>query len=566
MKRLFTTIIIIPLFFIASLKACGPLEERKQVSSLNLLEKKGKKYLIWTYNDRYKPLGISQDQEIQEQKNASASEDFELLHTFSSSNNKSSYDEQNARENSLKFMIYHPSTSEDPEKELRRLKEKNLIVFFEEDGISQPKLMNFEPLADTFKRTMLRAPEENWWFEAIECSPALELQKELSQISLIPIIAVLDSGIDYNHSHLADYIWENPIPGSFGCKNDQFGCDTAESELRGSPLPYGLKAQGQNCYDLKKQGEQMSCNHGTHLAGIIAAIAKDGFSAALPPYKILNLRVVSDSNGTIKVEDSAILRALSYLDRIKSKGFPLKVVNLSFGKNQRSMSLSFMISHLSNKYSDLLFVAAAGNEDEQRPFYPAAEDQVLAVTAINKEKQKASYANYGTWVDLSAPGGDQSSSGGRGIYSSIPGNRFAFSKGTSMAAPFVSAVAAIVAAREPSWSANDIKQFLKNESQQSIYNDEKNHSFQPIIFPENKKKLLLGDGLLSVSFLFSKKNKPKNKILSEQKNSTERIENQCASLLQHHELKQVPEGFILYFFLIPLILAISYVVSHIHRF
>jgi subtilisin family serine protease len=91
-----------------------------------------------------------------------------------------------------------------------------------------------------------------------------------------------------------------------------------------------------------------------------------------------------------------------------------------------------------------IVVAAAGNDNVPTEFSPASfDDEVIAVAATNNVDAKASYSNYGTYVDIAAPGGEGDFTSATRILSSYKGNSYAIAAGTSMAAPFVSAAVAL---------------------------------------------------------------------------------------------------------------------------
>ena len=165
--------------------------------------------------------------------------------------------------------------------------------------------------------------------------------------------------------------------------------------------------------------------HGTHVAGIVDLVA--------PSAKIMPLRVL-DTEGYGDV--FTISQAVSYARRNGAD-----VVNLSLGSRSRSKLLQ---QEIKNATADgVLVAAAAGNSNNSVPHYPAAKnglassaDGLVAVTSVNMYSRKSDFANYGSWVDIAAPGND--------IGSTFPVNSYAYWSGTSMATPFVSGQAALI--------------------------------------------------------------------------------------------------------------------------
>jgi thermitase len=170
--------------------------------------------------------------------------------------------------------------------------------------------------------------------------------------------------------------------------------------------------------------------HGTHVAGIVDRVAPE---AKIMPLRVLNAR----GSGNV----FTIAKAISFAWRNEAD-----VINLSLGASSHSKLLEEMIKTAISK--NVVVVAAAGNSNTNRPHYPAAGDEILtvastdgliAVTSVtykNGYDKKSWFANYGTWVDIAAPGED--------IRSAFPVDKYANWSGTSMATPFVSGQAALI--------------------------------------------------------------------------------------------------------------------------
>lgn len=170
--------------------------------------------------------------------------------------------------------------------------------------------------------------------------------------------------------------------------------------------------------------------HGTHVAGIIAARTgnREGIAAGCPSCKLLVAKVFDGKNtGTVARFAEGIRWSVDH---------GAEVINLSFVHPASSTVEESAIDYAREKGA--VVVAAAGNGDTSDPAFPAASPGVLAVAATNRYDRRASFSNYGNWVDVAAPG--------VGILSTIP-RRYASWSGTSMAAPHVSALAALLASR-----------------------------------------------------------------------------------------------------------------------
>jgi thermitase len=208
-------------------------------------------------------------------------------------------------------------------------------------------------------------------------------------------IAIIDTGIQLNHPELAIKLWPgyNFVEGNLN-PNDGNG-------------------------------------HGTHVAGIAGALTENslGIAGIAPSASIIPVRALDNSgNGTL----SNIANAITY-----STNAGAKVINLSLGSSQGSITLENAINHAWNQ--GVVIVAAAGNEASNTLTYPAAYQNVIAVASTDINDQKSDFSNYGTWVEVSAPGST--------ILSTYTGSYYAYLSGTSMACPHVAGLAALLAAQ-----------------------------------------------------------------------------------------------------------------------
>ncbi|MGW9015951.1 S8 family peptidase [Priestia megaterium] len=208
-------------------------------------------------------------------------------------------------------------------------------------------------------------------------------------------IAIIDTGVQLNHPELAIKLWPgyNFVEGNLN-PNDGNG-------------------------------------HGTHVAGIAGALTENslGIAGIAPSASIIPVRALDNSgNGTL----SNIANAITY-----STNAGAKVINLSLGSSQGSITLENAINYAWNQ--GVVIVAAAGNEASNTLTYPAAYQNVIAVASTDINDQKSDFSNYGTWVEVSAPGST--------ILSTYTGSYYAYLSGTSMACPHVAGLAALLAAQ-----------------------------------------------------------------------------------------------------------------------
>lgn len=247
------------------------------------------------------------------------------------------------------------------------------------------------------------------------------------------VVAVIDTGVDYNNADLKENIWTN------------------EAELNGKP---GVDDDKNGFVDdihgynfVKKNGDPMDDHgHGTHCSGTIGARGNDGKGIVGVAWnvKIMGIKFLS-AEGSGTLEDA--LKAIDYATLMGAK-----VMSNSWGGGGFSQTLKEAIER-SHK-AGALFVAAAGNEtnnNDSYPTYPATYDvpNVLAVAAVDNRGRLASFSNYGRKsVHVGAPGVR--------IFSSTTSGYESWS-GTSMATPHVSGVAALLAANEPNLSNVEMK-------------------------------------------------------------------------------------------------------------
>lgn len=171
--------------------------------------------------------------------------------------------------------------------------------------------------------------------------------------------------------------------------------------------------------------------HGTHVAGIAAAVTNNGIGIAgmAPLASILPVRVL-DNSGSGDLANVA--RGIVYAAQQGAQ-----VINLSLGAPVSSSTLESAIQYAWSRGA--VIVAAAGNEGTSRLNYPAAYANVIAVASTNERDQKSGFSNYGQWVEVAAPG--------ENILSTYPGGYYAYLSGTSMAAPHVAGLAGLLAAQ-----------------------------------------------------------------------------------------------------------------------
>lgn len=223
-------------------------------------------------------------------------------------------------------------------------------------------------------------------------------------------VAILDTGVDINHADLTFFGGYNTIDSS-----DYSG----------------------------------TANHGTHVSGIIGALANNaGIVGMAPQVQLYSVKVLKDDgSGSL----SALIAGLDW-----AITNDMDIVNMSLGTSSDTLALR---SAIDRAYAaGILLIAAAGNSgtadgsgDTVR--YPAKYEKVVAVGAVNNSNVRASFSATGPDLELSAPGVS--------IYSTVPGSRYGSASGTSMAAPHVTGAAALIWAQNPKMNHDQVRAALR---------------------------------------------------------------------------------------------------------
>jgi hypothetical protein len=404
---------------------------------------------------------------------------------------------------------FHEGHKGDIQAELRAWKSRGEIWYAEPNFISQLSQDNkFQTLSTDYQKI------NHWWQTAINLSTAYQSIGDRNQGDANvptdqeivegdqPIIAVLDSGVDYSHPALSGRIWTNPDVNSAKCEDDTHGCNTTVFKRgklgNGKVYPFDTDGPGQSC-----AGRDPNCSHGTHVAGIIAAEydpeeieAGTTPAGVCPVCKIMILKIVSKIGKSSGILDSSILAAFKYVTLFKRKNSPtVRVINASFGKFSRSRSVGLLVRLMKSKNQTLL-VAASGNEDTLTMEYPAAFSDSIAVAAVDRSLRKGNFSNFGRWVDIAAPG--------TGIVSTIPGGLADAKSGTSMASPVVAGVAGLILAVHPRISFDELRNAVLLSADPSFYGANfeggyNYHHYYPKVKHEKIRQPLLGTGLLDAN-------------------------------------------------------------------
>jgi len=333
----------------------------------------------------------------------------------------------------------------------------NLATFYEIELGDQVDVLNAVQRLSQIGEIEYAQPNYLYQINKIPNDPDWTKQTHLPQISApeawdvttgdsTVIIGILDTGIDYSHEDLAANIWVNEAEVLDGVDNDGNGYI---DDIRGWDfVSNGMGAAIGEDADTPDNDPMDKEGHGTHLSGIVAAVANNNIGGAGLAWncRLMPLRVGYKNNqGSGYIDSGAVLEAIQYA---VNQG--ASILNASFGGPVDNYALKDVMRYAFD--NGVVVVKAAGNENSEIGYVPDKEDFILSVSAVDGNDIKSGYSNYGNWVKVAAPGGNHRP----GIYSTLPNNRYGYLSGTSFAAPVVAGVAALVKSRHPEWSAAEV--------------------------------------------------------------------------------------------------------------
>ncbi|HGJ65900.1 TPA: T9SS type A sorting domain-containing protein [bacterium] len=302
----------------------------------------------------------------------------------------------------------------------------------------QPNYL-YKPCADKIELNDYFYPEQ-WALTKIKATKAWEIEKGSKDV----VIAVVDTGVDYKHEDLEPRIWIN---------NKEIPDNNIDDDGNG----YVDDIRGWDFYDspdIPSDGDHIDRDndpmdergHGTVVAGIIGAMPNNviGIAGVVWDCRIMPLRA-----GNRYFEDDDLCASIVY-----AVDNGADIINMSWGSDQ----FSYVIRDATRYAYDrgCVLIAAAGNDNQQKVIYPAIFEHVISVGATDNQDKKASFSNYGAGIDIVAPG-DR-------VFGTVPNNHYSSWSGTSMSAPVVAGVTALMLSKRPSLNNRDIMQILKASS------------------------------------------------------------------------------------------------------
>ncbi|QRG69615.1 S8 family peptidase [Brevibacillus choshinensis] len=259
-----------------------------------------------------------------------------------------------------------------------------------------------------------RKPNDPYYTEYQWNLPLIGMEQswDVSEGSSDVIVAVVDTGVDMNH-----------------------------------PEFKGKLVEGYNVLDDSNKPQDDN-GHGTHVSGIIAAKTnnKNGIAGMTWKSKLMPVKAIgADGSGSAVDIAQGIYWATDN---------GADVINLSVGNYTSSAALKEACKYAYD--NNVVLVAASGNDASDQPSFPAAYDEVLSVAAVDHNKERADFSNFGDYVDVAAPGVD--------IPSTYISSDYASLSGTSMACPHVAALAALVRSVHPDMKSHDVMEIIRKSA------------------------------------------------------------------------------------------------------
>ncbi|PLW92495.1 MAG: hypothetical protein C0592_10605 [Marinilabiliales bacterium] len=249
-------------------------------------------------------------------------------------------------------------------------------------------------------------------------------------------VAVVDNAMQMAHPDLSGAWWTNPgeIAGNGidddgnGYIDDVNGYDVADDDNNPNP-------------------PSTSFDHGTHVSGIVGASTNNSTGVASIGYgvSVIPVKSTADAASPTSVTNG-------YDGIIYAANTGADVINLSWGGYSYSTTAQNIINYAYGQ--GCIIVAAAGNDDITTSHYPSSYNNVISVASTTTDDSKSSFSNYGSDIDVSAPGSF--------IYSTLPNNTYGYMSGTSMASPMVAGLCGLMLSLNPGLTQTDVQTCLEN--------------------------------------------------------------------------------------------------------
>ncbi len=287
---------------------------------------------------------------------------------------------------------------------------------------------------------------KQWAHQITQAQQGWDIQRGNSNI----VIAVLDTGVDYNHEDLSGNIWNNIDEISNnnidddnnGFIDDRIGWDFVNLEEFG----YASQCTDADC-EVEDNNPMDFHGHGTHVSGIVGGYSNNnvGIVGVCHYCNIMAIRAGWDVNGGGALLYEDIAQGIIYATNNGAD-----IISMSFGGGESQAQKDA----LDYAYSQgVVLIAAAGNGGDNWKSYPAGFENVISVSATDSNDNPAYFTQYGSWVDLASPGVN--------ILSTLPNNQYTSWSGTSMATPYVAGLAGLILSKNPSLTNEQVRTVLR---------------------------------------------------------------------------------------------------------
>lgn len=252
------------------------------------------------------------------------------------------------------------------------------------------------------------------------------------------VVAVIDSGVDFNHPDLKNKLYR---------------------DAQGKVIGYNYVNNGTEAIDTR--------GHGTGVAGVIAAETNNaiGMAGVCPQCKIMPLKTSRDDGNSTS---SSVIQAIDFAIE---KG--AKVINMSLGSAYSGSSDPYSYSTSKAYNAGVTVIASAGNSDNTNLEYPASSGHVISVAAVNNDDTKSSFSSYNDRVDVSAqgvnvtctvpPGSNINTFWGDGNFSTS-NDGYGNCDGTSISAPIVAGLAGLIISKNPEYKADQVSSIIRKSA------------------------------------------------------------------------------------------------------
>jgi subtilisin family serine protease len=307
-------------------------------------------------------------------------------------------------------------------------------------------------------------PDNLWGIKAMKSSDAWDINQGEGSV-----VAVLDTGVDYNLVDLWSNIWVNPALVSdsnsdriidlndldVNPKDGKISGTELSSRVRQFVLGYDYINNDSDPIDDHYTPAYRSGGHGTHVSGTIAAVINNsiGVVGVSPKAKIMCMKVLNSAgSGDLSAAANAMKQAADN---------GADVINMSLGARASTPGFLLDAVNYAQALGTVVIVAAGNDGADAAKYTPAGIPSVITVAALDKNFKAASFSNFGSLIDISAPGVEIISTSASVVRAANPIEYIRYS-GTSMAAPHVAGVAALIKASEPSLTLEQVQQRIRN--------------------------------------------------------------------------------------------------------